>query len=267
MKTLGSTRHRHQCPRRSRVLTAPHRHLLEAWSPEQTRLAGTSLPSVTRQYTGRGMCAGLGEGPSRTNWQPGPRALPPLCLCLLICKMGTEKNTQEGCTAHDAGAPRRPRHHCTAPHHRVSHRRGPQTAQHRLQSGLSPAPGSTAPPLSSPRWPSTPTRPAQSSLRACRFWPSSSSLRKQTIPWHRCELKRQEGWGGPAPGPSPTHSRGSVRLGSAQLPTVAPWEPAQNHELRPQTWCLSEHCWASIFHCKRRVTVYLRKLLWGSQRW
>lgn len=63
MKTLGSTRHRHQCPRRSRVLTVPH-HLLGTWSPDPTRLAGDQKLTLRHKAIekGRGMCAGSGEG-------------------------------------------------------------------------------------------------------------------------------------------------------------------------------------------------------------
>ena len=70
--------------------------------------------------------------------------------------------------------------------------------------------------------PSTPTRPAQSSLRACQFRSSFSSLRKQTISLAQKCTERAGGLRGSCSRPSPIHSRGSVRLGSAQLPMVAP---------------------------------------------
>lgn len=110
-------------------------------------------------------------------------------------------------------------------YHLAIHTCGPQTAapQHWLQAKLSPIPGYHCSALITPGPdPSTPTRPAQSSLRACQFRSSFSSLRKQTISLAQMYTEKGRKAEGSCSRSSPIHSRGSVRLGSAQLPTVAP---------------------------------------------
>lgn len=184
MKTLESTRHSHQCPRRSRVLTAPHRQLLGTWSPDRTRPArDQELTLSHRQYSRAGGRVPAWEKDHHLLTENLGQAPYPLCASVSFVKWGQTKHLGWFYTKQRWGSMRPTSSLCTAVPFSHPHMWPADGSTSALAAGqIKPYSWYHCSALILPSAdPSTPTRPAQSSLRACQFRSSFSSLRKQTI--------------------------------------------------------------------------------------